>query len=657
MSLRTRSFATALVLSLLAGVNPASAADPSPSPAPSATPMPTEQSPVEATPTAGPGSPEPAPTATITPAPTATSTSTPGTVSSDGVAAAEPPSVHAEMLTAHAGDELAFDAGATPAAASDMSAGPGYTTAAAGGIGGLPNGLFREVFGYLPYWMLPSDKMAYLDYSLVSTLAYFSVGAQSNGTLAKVTSTGAVTTGWGGWNSSAMTQVINRAHERDVKVVLTVTMMAFSGNYTAMTTLLNSDANRRRLATEIAAAVKSRNADGVNIDFEPVPSSLRASFTTFVRQVKAELARQGAGSYLTVATMAGAATWSTGYDVVGLTASGAADALMVMAYDFNWSGSARAGGVSPIESPYVLDVDTAVRDHLELVPASKLIWGVPYYGREWSTTSSAQNATTNDILTSGAGTYVYHVGEASRRGRRWDSTGQVPWYRFWNSAAGTWVQGYYDDVSSLTVKYDLVNVRGLRGIGVWHLLMDGARPELWNAIDDNFQGPWFEDILGSPFRADILWIANAGISAGCGPELFCPKDAVSREQMASFIARALHLPGATRDYFGDDETSAHEADINRVAQAGISAGCGSGRFCPRASVTREQMASFLARALNLPGATLDYFTDDNASAHEGDINRMARAGITSGCSATTFCPRSVVVREQMAAFLHRALRS
>ncbi len=470
MSMRTRSFATALVLSLLAGVNPASATEPSPSPAPSASPAPSDQPPVEATPTAAPTasppSPQPAPTGTpaVTTAPplAASSTPTPGTASPEVVAAvepAEPPSVHAEMLTAHAGDVLAFDAGATPDAQSDMSAGLAYTTAGSGGISGLPNGLFREVFGYLPYWMLPSEKMAYLDYSLVSTLAYFSVGAQSNGTLAKVTSTGAVTSGWGGWTSSAMTQVINRAHARDVKVVLTVTMMAFSGSYTAMTTLLNSDTNRRRLAAEIAAAVKSRNADGVNIDFEPVPSSLRASFTTFVRQVKAELVRQGAGSYLTVATMAGAATWSTGYDVVGLTASGAADALMVMAYDFNWSGSARAGGVSPIHSQYVLDVDTALRDHLELVPASKLIWGVPYYGREWSTTSSAQNATTNDILTSAAGTYVYHVGEASSRGRRWDSAGQVPWYRFFNSAAGTWVQGYYDDVASLTVKYDLVNVR------------------------------------------------------------------------------------------------------------------------------------------------------------------------------------------------------
>ena len=561
-------------------------------------------------------------------------------------------SVHAEMLAAHEADQIAFTPGVAPAGPADVAVlGAEGTVTAAGAIAGLPNGLFREVLGYLPYWMLDADELANLDYSLVSTIAFFSVGAQSNGTLAKGTAT-TPSTGWAGWTSSAMTDVINRAHARDVKVVLTVTMMAWNGNYTAMTTLLNSSTNRAKLATEIAAAVTSRNADGVNLDFEPVPTSLRSQFTQFVRELNAKL---GAGSYLSVATMAGAATWSTGYDVAGLTASGAADALMVMAYDFSWSGSARAGGVSPISSSYMLDVSEALADYLELAPASKIIWGVPYYGREWSTDSSAVNATTNDILTSVAGWYTFHRDEAAARGRKWDSVGKVPWYVFRDTANDTWVEGYYDDVQSLTAKYDLVNLNDLRGIGIWHLGMDEERRELWNALDTNFQGAWFEDIIGSPYRGDILWIANAGISAGCGVERFCPKGTVTREQMASFLARALHLPAASRDYFTDDSTTDHQGDINRVAEAGITGGCGGGRFCPKASVTREQMASFLARALQLPAATSDFFGDDNASPHQADINRVAQAGITGGCATNRYCPTSTVNREQMAAFLHRAL--
>ena len=57
----------------------------------------------------------------------------------------------------------------------------------------------------------------------VSTIAYFGVGARSDGTLATNTSS------WTGWNSAAMTGVINAAHARGVKVVVAITMMAYDG--------------------------------------------------------------------------------------------------------------------------------------------------------------------------------------------------------------------------------------------------------------------------------------------------------------------------------------------------------------------------------------------------------------------------------------------
>ncbi len=66
------------------------------------------------------------------------------------------------------------------------------------------------------------------------------------------------------------------------------------------------------------------------------------------------------------------------------------------------------------------------------------------------------------------------------------------------------------------------------------------------------------------------------------------------------------------------------------------------------------MASFLARALELPSSTTDHFTDDDGSSHERDIDAIAAAGITTGCTATTFCPNTDTTRGAMAAFLHRA---
>jgi glucose/arabinose dehydrogenase len=169
--------------------------------------------------------------------------------------------------------------------------------------------------------------------------------------------------------------------------------------------------------------------------------------------------------------------------------------------------------------------------------------------------------------------------------------------------------------------------------------------------------PGFVDIVGSPFEADINWLVAEGITTGCAtnPPRYCPSNPVTRAQMASFLVRALDLPAATTDHFSDDETSIHEADINALADAGITTGCGGGRYCPSASVSRAQMASFLVRAFALAPWTGDFFTDDETSIHEADINALAAAGITTGCTATTYCPTQAVTRAQMAAFLRRAI--
>ena len=66
------------------------------------------------------------------------------------------------------------------------------------------------------------------------------------------------------------------------------------------------------------------------------------------------------------------------------------------------------------------------------------------------------------------------------------------------------------------------------------------------------------------------------------------------------------------------------------------------------------MAAFLSRALQLPAAQADYFTDDEGSTFEDDINRLRQAGITTGCGDDTYCPDRPVTRGQMAAFLYRA---
>ena len=398
------------------------------------------------------------------------------------------------MADAHAADAIPFTRGARPSVplagtadsgrGADLAVGSALSATDAGAMStaALPNGLTRQVFGFLPYWMLSAAQLQWMRYDLVSTIAYFGVAANGDGTLATWGN------GWNGWNSAQLTGVINAAHARGVRVVLTVTMLSYDGG-AQQGALLGNPAARAQLVGAIATAVRDRGVDGVNLDFEPVPTTLRDQYTSFVRQLKAGLVEAGVGSYLTVCTMAGAATWATGYDLAGLVAPGAADELFVMGYDFSWSGSTRAGGVAPVNSPYMLDVNRALSDYLSIVPAGDIIWGVPYYGRTWRTQSNQLNALTQPgaSATSAAHYYPASLSLSGQYGRRWDAVGQVPWFTYYDANAGSWIQGYYDDVASLGVKWDMVNQRGLAGTGIWALLMDVGTADLWNLLAAKFR--------------------------------------------------------------------------------------------------------------------------------------------------------------------------
>lgn len=166
----------------------------------------------------------------------------------------------------------------------------------------------------------------------------------------------------------------------------------------------------------------------------------------------------------------------------------------------------------------------------------------------------------------------------------------------------------------------------------------------------------FHDDDTSGFQWAVEEMAAGGVTNGCNPpygDAFCPDDPVTRGQMAAFISRALGLVPAGGDTFADDGASGFEAEIEAIAAAGITLGCGAGRFCPDRVVTRGEMAAFVARALQLPVGDGDLFADDDGSPFEAEIEAIAAAGITEGCGPGAYCPDDPVLRKEMAAFLAR----
>jgi peptidoglycan/xylan/chitin deacetylase (PgdA/CDA1 family) len=202
-------------------------------------------------------------------------------------------------------------------------------------------------------------------------------------------------------------------------------------------------------------------------------------------------------------------------------------------------------------------------------------------------------------------------------------------------------------------------------------IIDGARARgyCFATLDDagrlvrEDRSAWtFADVPPSSTHAGaIARLTDLGVVKGCGDGRYCPDAPTTRAQMASFLARALDLPPGPTDRFRDvAPSSAHAAAIGAVRAAGITLGCSAdGRsYCPNEVVRRDQMASFLARALALPPGPTDRFRDvPSGSTHASTIGAVHEARITLGCSpdGRSYCPDARVDRAQMASFVSRAL--
>ena len=170
--------------------------------------------------------------------------------------------------------------------------------------------------------------------------------------------------------------------------------------------------------------------------------------------------------------------------------------------------------------------------------------------------------------------------------------------------------------------------------------------------------PSFSDVqTAHPFAGEILGLHELGVTVGCTAMNFCPDQDVTRAEMAAFLVRALDLTmTGEEDPFRDDDGHALEVQIAVLHGNGITTGCSILRYCPEEGVTRAEMAAFLVRAFNLPPAEgANQFTDVDNHFFSSEIAALGASGITTGCTATKFCPDRLLTRAEMAAFLVRAL--
>lgn len=177
-------------------------------------------------------------------------------------------------------------------------------------------------------------------------------------------------------------------------------------------------------------------------------------------------------------------------------------------------------------------------------------------------------------------------------------------------------------------------------------------------------GDSFADVTRAhPFYRFVETTLHRGVTAGCGGGLYCPDSPTTRAQAAVFLLLSResaefrpYFP--CRGGFSDVPIGNPFCDwIEHLASEGVVAGCGGGRFCPDAAVTREQMSVLALRTLDVAASppapcTTPLFADVPASSPFCPwVEELARRGVVAGCGAGNYCPHFPVTRGQMAVML------
>lgn len=340
----------------------------------------------------------------------------------------------------------------------------------------------KEVFGFAPHWTL--SKLSNVDWNILTTFAYFSLPVSYDGTIDKSSYE------WTVFEGEKLARLFGKAKENNVKRVFTLTQMEPE----VIREFLASEANWQNIADESIAIINERGLEGVNIDFEFIPTDgfLRDRFSEFVAYYSKRLETEaGNNPYITVSVLASSEKDSKIYDIASLSKS--TDGIFMMAYDFYYPGSETIGPSAPLygynggRGPFWYDVSTAVEDFLKVAPADKIIMGVPYYG--WNYPSNDPEPKAGRSLGSSFATTQEKVNNnqllMTTPMGGWDNDAKVSWRGYWNENG--WHVVYMEDKKSLSLKYDFIQSKNLAGVGIWALGFDSGEDELWQTLREKMK--------------------------------------------------------------------------------------------------------------------------------------------------------------------------
>jgi spore germination protein YaaH len=334
----------------------------------------------------------------------------------------------------------------------------------------------KEVLSFLPYWFLNSAQSDYSGF--ITTLDYFSLTPDSDGTILKYTAPGQSEPGYYALTSGKADSHLDAAKQNNIKLSLTI----FDGDQNRINELISDPVNHAdNLIKDLVPFISKFGFSELNMDIESIEvasPSAQLNYQSFIHEIHNQISSRNLNVTLSMDIIP-VDFIRNDHLAVPANLAKDLDKIILMAYDFHSPSSFVTGPVAPLHGAGTVaefDTEVAIKEALKNYDSSKILLGIPTYGYSWETIDNFERAaiipTTAQIKSNkDVEEFLSNCNSCSTD---FDQTAEESYVIYKNTNTNTFQQIFYPDARSITSKINFVKGNNLGGLAIWALGYEGS---------------------------------------------------------------------------------------------------------------------------------------------------------------------------------------